>query len=84
LIIPAAFIGYGVAGLAMDKSEAINNTRTEINEHQPARTNLIIILSMPGQWYTGSMAGIKGKHNLRDRTIIYASSQLIVAAFTMP
>ena len=28
--------------------------------------------------------GIKGKHNLRDRTIIYASSQLIAAAFTMP
>ncbi|UKB86248.1 phosphatase PAP2 family protein [Chryseobacterium sp. MEBOG06] len=87
LIIPAVFIGYGVAGLSMNNLRQLNiSTKTEINEHQPGRT----ILDNYTQYapavmvYGFNAAGIKGKHNLRDRTIIYASSQLIAAAFTMP
>lgn len=34
--------------------------------------------------YGLNAAGIKGKHNFRDRTIIYATSQLISAAFVLP
>ncbi|WP_228455278.1 phosphatase PAP2 family protein [Chryseobacterium sp. Tr-659] len=87
LIIPAVFIGYGVAGLSMDNLKRLNNsTRTEINEHQPARIKLDNYTQYaPAAIVYGLNAiGIKGKHNLRDRTIIYASSQLIAAAFTMP
>ncbi|WP_241285862.1 phosphatase PAP2 family protein [Chryseobacterium arthrosphaerae] len=87
LIIPAALIGYGVAGLAMDNLKDLNSsTRTEINEHQPARIKLdnYTQYAPAAMVYGFNAIGIKGKHNLRDRTIIYASSQLIVAAFTMP
>ncbi|WET50173.1 phosphatase PAP2 family protein [Chryseobacterium indologenes] len=87
LIIPAAFISYGVLGLTSDKLKQLNfSTRTEINEHQPARMNLDNYTQYaPAIMVYGLNAmGIKGKHNLRDRTIIYASSQLISAAFTMP
>jgi len=34
--------------------------------------------------YGLNAVGIKGKHNFRDRTIIYATSQLISAAFVLP
>lgn len=87
LIIPAAFISYGVASLTTNKLEQLNfSTRTEINEHQPAQMNLDNYTQyFPAVMVYGLNAiGIPGKHNLRDRTIIYASSQLISAAFTMP
>ncbi|MDN3693148.1 phosphatase PAP2 family protein [Chryseobacterium tructae] len=87
LIIPAAFITYGVAALTTDKLKQLNfSTRTEINEHQPAQMNLDNYTQYaPAVMVYGLNAiGIKGKHNLRDRTIICASSQLISAAFTIP
>lgn len=87
LIIPGALIAYGVAGLTMNNLKQLNlSTRTEINEHQPARINLDNYTQYaPAVMVYGLNAmGIKGKHNLRDRTIIYVSSQLISAAFTMP
>lgn len=87
LIVPAALISYGVAGLTTNKLKQLNfSTRTEINEHQPTRIKLDNYTQYaPAVMVYGLNAmGIKGKHNLRDRTIIYASSQLIVAAFTMP
>ena len=34
--------------------------------------------------YGLNWAGIKGKHNLKDRTIIYATSQLIAASMVIP
>lgn len=87
LIIPAAFISYGVIGLSSSKLKQLNfSTRTEINEHQPTQMNLDNYTQYaPALMVYGLNAiGVKGKHNLRDRTIIYASSQLISAAFTMP
>lgn len=87
LIIPAAFIGYGVAGLSVRSLKEINrDTKTEVDEHRPARTRFDDYTQfIPGLMVYGlNMAGVKGKHNFRDRTIIYASSQLIVTAFTTP
>ncbi|AZA83656.1 PA-phosphatase [Chryseobacterium lactis] len=87
LIIPAAFITYGVAGLTIKDLRQLNlSTRTEINEHQPTRIKFDDYTQyLPGLMVYGlNFAGVKGKHNLRDRTIIYASSQLIAAAFTLP
>ena len=34
--------------------------------------------------YGLNLSGVKGKHNFRDRTIIYATSQLISAAMVLP
>ncbi len=87
LIIPAAFIGYGVAGLSVRSLKEINrDTKTEVDEHRPARTRFDDYTQfIPGLMVYGlNMASVKGKHNFRDRTIIYASSQLIVTAFTTP
>lgn len=87
LIVPAALITYGVTSLTMNKMKQLNiSTRTEISEHQPTRMNLdnYTQYAPAAMVYGLNAIGIKGKHNLRDRTIIYASSQLIVAAFTMP
>lgn len=87
LIIPAAFIAYGVAGLSIKNLKQLNlSTKVEINEHQPAHIQLDNYTQYaPAVMVYGLNAvGIKGKHNLRDRTIIYASSQLIAAAFTIP
>lgn len=87
LIIPAAFISYGVAGLTMSNLKKLNvSTKVEINEHQPTQIKLDNYTQYaPAVIVYGLNAmGVKGKHNLRDRTIIYASSQLIAAAFTMP
>lgn len=87
LIIPGAFIAYGVAGLTMNNLKQLNqSTKFEINEHQPTRMNVdnYTQYAPAAMVYGLNAIGIKGKHNLRDRTIIYASSQLIAAAFTMP
>jgi len=86
-IIPTAFIAYGVAGLSIKNLKQLNlSTKDEINEHQPKKIQLDNYTQYaPAVMVYGFNAmGIKGKHNLRDRTIIYASSQLIAAAFTMP
>lgn len=87
LIIPAAFISYGVASLTVKDLKQLNfSTRNEINEHQPDHIKLDNYTQYaPAVLVYGlNAAGIKGKHNFRDRTIIYATSQVISAAFTLP
>lgn len=87
LIVPAAFITYGVAGLSVRGLKELNrDTKIEVDEHKPTRIKFDDYTQYaPGLIVYGlNMAGVKGKHNLRDRTIIYASSQLIAAAFTLP
>ncbi|MBX2923170.1 MAG: phosphatase PAP2 family protein [Chitinophagaceae bacterium] len=86
-IIPAALVGYGTASLRVNELKQLNvSTRDEINEHQPAHISLdnytqyapaVIVCGL-------NAAGIKGRHNFRDRTILYATSQLISAAFVVP
>jgi len=87
LIVPAVFIGYGIAGLKIDALKDLNaSTRDEILEDRPKRKNwdnytqyIPVILV-----YGLDAAGIKTKHNFKDRTIIYATSQLISGAFVLP
>lgn len=76
-----------MAGLSIKNLKQLNvSTKVEINEHQPTQIKLDNYTQYaPAVMVYGLNAmGIRGKHNLRDRTIIYASSQLIAAAFTMP
>ncbi|KFF22376.1 phosphatase PAP2 family protein [Chryseobacterium sp. JM1] len=87
LIIPAAFISYGVASLTVKDLKQLNfSTRDEINEHKPDHIRLDNYTQYaPAVLVYGlNAAGIKGKHNFRDRTIIYATSQIISAAITLP
>ncbi len=87
LIVPSILIGYGVVSLGDDALRRLNfSVREEVEEHHPRHIRLdnytqyapVVMV------YGLNAAGIKGKHNFRDRTIIYATSQLITAAFVKP
>lgn len=87
LIIPAAFISYGIGSLASKDIRQLNlSTRHEINEHRPDHIRLDNYTQyIPAAMVYGlNAAGIKGEHNFRDRSVIYGTSQLFVAAITIP
>ncbi len=87
LIIPTALIGYGVASLSVKGIQQLNfSTRDEINEHQPDHIRLDNYTQFaPAALVYGLNAfGVKGKHNFRDRSIIYGTSMLITSAITLP
>ncbi len=87
LIAPTVFIGFGIVSLESDGLKQLNySTRDEIGEHQPKHISLdnYTQYAPAAMVYGLNAAGIKGRHNFRDRTIIYATSQLISAAFVVP
>lgn len=87
LVIPAAFIGYGVATLKIDKLKQLNfSTRNEINEHKPDHIRLdnYTQFAPAALVYGLNTFGVEGKHNFRDRSIIYATSLLLASAVVMP
>lgn len=87
LIVPTVSIAFGVASLNIDALKQLNkSTKDEVLEHQPTRIKLDNYTQYaPAAIVYGLNAfGVKGKHNFRDRTIIYATSQLVSAAFVVP
>lgn len=87
LIVPAAFISYGVASLSLKGLKDLNeSTRFEISEHRPDHIRLDNYTQFaPGVLVYGLNAiGVEGKHNLRDRSIIYGTSLLLTSAVTFP
>ncbi|NML56233.1 phosphatase PAP2 family protein [Chryseobacterium cheonjiense] len=87
LIVPAVFIGYASISLTSDALKNLNrSTKYEIGEHQPRHIKLDNYTQyLPAVMVYGyNLAGIKGKHNFKDRTIIYGTSQVISAAFVLP
>lgn len=87
LIIPAVMISYGTLSLTSDAFKNINtHTRHEVREHFIAGAIIDNYMQyVPAVAVYGlNIAGIKGKHNFKDRTIIYATSQLITSAIVLP
>jgi len=87
LIIPAIFISYGVATLKIDALKQLNfSTRTEINEHTPDHIRLDNYTQFaPAVLVYGLNAfGVEGKHNLKERSIIYGTSLLLASAVIIP
>lgn len=87
LIVPAVFIGYGVASLGVKDIKQLNfSTKSEIDEHKPDHIKLDNYTQyMPALLVYGlNGIGIKGKHGFVDRSVIYATSQLISAGFVVP
>jgi membrane-associated phospholipid phosphatase len=78
LIIPTAMIGYGVITLNNHSLREVNNTfRREVLRGNPSfRTNIddFMQVSPAVAVYALNLAGIKGKHNLFDRTLILTIS----------
>ncbi|MFL9844977.1 phosphatase PAP2 family protein [Flavobacterium rhizosphaerae] len=83
LIIPGALVGFGVLGIKSDQLIDYNlGIREEVQEHIDDRFTIddfsqyTPMLSV----YALNAAGIRGKHNLGDRTIIMATSYIFVAS----
>jgi hypothetical protein len=86
-IVPAVFIGFGVASLGSDALKKLNSsTKDEIAEHRLSHLTLDNYSQyVPALMVYGLNAfGVKGKHNFKDRTVIYLTSQLISGAMVIP
>lgn len=82
-ILPATFVVYGVVSLHTDALQDINERVHEevYTEGQPGKTKLDNYLQYaPAVAVYGlNLAGIHGKNNFLDRTIIYGLSNLMMA-----
>lgn len=82
LIIPSALIGYGVIGIESDQLKIWNlQIRDEVKEDIDEKTSIDDF----SQWTPAAFVfaldafGVKAKHDLRDRTVIFATSYAIMA-----
>lgn len=81
LIIPTILVGYGIVGLESDQLKSFNlDLQEEVKEHIDKK----ITIDDFSQYapaiavYALNAAGIKGKNNLKDRSIVFATSYLIM------
>ena len=81
LIIPVALIGYGIIGIGSDQLEAFNfEIREEVKENIDRKFSIddFFQYAPVASVYALGALGIKGKNNIRDKTIIVATSYLIM------
>ena len=86
LIIPATLITYGSLSLAIPALDNLNkSTQNEILEDKTKGNKFDNYTQyLPAAAVYGlNLAGVQGKHNLRDRTIIFAASQIINTGLVM-
>jgi len=82
LIIPGVLLGYGFIGLESDQLKSYNSEiKEEVNEDIDHKVSIDDF----SQWapaasvYALNAFGLKGKNNLKDRSIILASSYLMMS-----
>jgi membrane-associated phospholipid phosphatase len=84
LLLPAALITFGATSLHNDQLKTLNlKVRQEVwieEPHKKFRLDDILQFSPAIAVYSLNAAGVKGKHNFRDRTIIYAISNLVMSS----
>lgn len=81
-IIPTAMVSYGLIALESDKLQELDNsTHHEITEHYDGKFPLDDYLQFAPYtaYYALDFCGVKAKHNFRDRTIVLASSYVIMS-----
>ena len=81
LIIPAVFIGYGVFGLESGQIKGFNSgLSAEVTEDIDEKTSIDDFSQyLPlASIYGLSMLGVKSKNNTKDKTIILATSYLLM------
>jgi hypothetical protein len=88
LIIPASFISYGIIAQGNNGLKQLDNsTRSSIiTNHIGYKTKVDNYLQfVPAvSVYVLNVVGVKGKNNLRDRTMIYALSTIISTGIVTP
>lgn len=83
LIIPTVLISYGVIGIESDGLKLFNTEiKEEVNENIDEKITVDDFSQyLPAASVYGLNAlGIKGKHNIKDRTIILGTSYLLMSA----
>ncbi|HEX9151488.1 MAG TPA: phosphatase PAP2 family protein [Flavobacterium sp.] len=81
LIIPTVLIGYGIIGIGSDQLEEFNfEIREEVKENIDRKFSIDDFSQYvpAASVYALDAFGIKGKNNSRDKTIILATSYLIM------
>lgn len=81
LIVPGILVGYGFAGLNSHWIKSINrDVRNGVRSNIDRRVTIDDFTRYvpAASVYALNVLGIKGKHNLKDRTIILATSFLLV------
>lgn len=82
LIVPTALMTYGVIGLESDGLKLVNsNIRAEVMEDIDKKITIddFSQYAPTAAVYALNLAGIHGKNNFKDRTIILGTSYLIMA-----
>lgn len=83
LIVPAVLIGYGIIGIESEQIKLFNSQiREEVTEDIDEKITIddFSQYAPAASVYTLNAFGVKGKHNFRDRTVIMATSYLIMSA----
>jgi hypothetical protein len=81
LIIPAVFIGYGIIGLESGQIKGFNSgLSAEVTENIDEKTSIDDFSQYApiAGLYGLSAMGVKGKNNIKDKTIILATSYLLM------
>lgn len=81
LIIPSAFITYGIVSIESDYLKSLNlDTKNELAEHIDKRFTIDDFSQyIPAASVYGlNLIGIQGKNNFKDRSIILGTSYLIM------
>lgn len=81
LIIPAVFIGYGIIGLESGQIKGFNSGLSqEVQEHIDEKISIddFSQYAPMASLYVLPALGIKSKNNLKDKTIIMATSYLLM------
>jgi membrane-associated phospholipid phosphatase len=80
LIVPGALLGYGLIGLNTEFLKDFNhNVRTQVRNNIDTKSSIddysryVPAVSV----YALNAFGVKGKHNFKDRTIIFVSASLL-------
>ncbi|WP_239986563.1 MULTISPECIES: phosphatase PAP2 family protein [Arenibacter] len=86
IIVPASLIAYGIVGIESDGLKLVNSgVKEEVNEHIDQKITIDNFSQYaPGLSVYGlNMLGVKGEHDFWDRTIILATSYVIMSSSTL-
>ncbi|WP_269234941.1 phosphatase PAP2 family protein [Flavobacterium flavigenum] len=82
LIIPSVLIGYGVIGLESDQLLSFNSQiKKEVTEDIDEKITIddFSLYAPAASVYALNAFGVKGKNNMRDRSVIFVTSYAIMA-----
>jgi len=78
LIIPTVLIGYGVAAMnSRDLNDFDHDVRDDLKHNTHTSVDEFTLYVPAATVYALNAFGVKGKHNFKDRTIVFVTASLI-------